>query len=353
MRNFRKKILSILFFVFIFSNLNFANLSADDSSGGRGFWARTISSLLNSLHLKKGGTIGYECLKDLPIDIWDAEIINAYQQSFSERELLDKLCALAQVLLLGNEDWHRNLSDKVIKHIISLDRQVNPEKGLVDFYQILNSAYNLLKFHPEVRTQRKKFCCDKTNSKCFFCQLINERILHDRDDIVMPKSTLVELNEIFIRSAKEGNLNLLKMLLLHGVDINTVDNEGETALHWAAAKGKFNIASFLVQNGANTAIQDLAGYTPLIRAISKNKISLANFLLDFCDAACINIKNEVEDTALLWAIVKNAVDLTEKLLKKGAKIDIYNVFANSPKSNALRKNNEKMIRLLKKWGVKF
>ncbi|MCF7800222.1 ankyrin repeat domain-containing protein [Candidatus Babeliales bacterium] len=356
MRSFKKKILSILFFVFIVSNFNFANLSA-------GWLWDTVDNLLNRLHLRKDepiekiekkiDQIGYELLKDLPIDIWDAEIINFHEKSLSERELLGNTCLFAQILLLGNEAWHRNLADKFIKHIISLDRQVNTEGGLVDFYQILDCVYEFLKNHPELRFQRKKFCCDKRNTKCLFCQLIKERKLYDRNDVIMPRSTLIDLNEAFIRSAKEGNLNLLKMLLLHGVDINTVDKDGETALHWAAYNGKFNVTAFLTRNGSGLSLQDAAGRTPLMIAIYKGHIDLANFLTDFCNKSIINIINSDQNSALLFAIGRNALFLTEKLLKKGAKKNVCNILAQTPRSLAVSTNDDKMIKLLKKYGVNF
>lgn len=59
----------------------------------------------------------------------------------------------------------------------------------------------------------------------------------------------------------------IKLCLEAGVDVNAVDNQGDTALHGAAQKGYDQVAQFLVDHGAKLDIKDKKGHTPLDAAM--------------------------------------------------------------------------------------
>lgn len=45
-----------------------------------------------------------------------------------------------------------------------------------------------------------------------------------------------------------------------GGEVNTKDNAGQTALHWAAVRGSIAAADVLLQNGARVEAADINGY---------------------------------------------------------------------------------------------
>ncbi len=51
-------------------------------------------------------------------------------------------------------------------------------------------------------------------------------------------------------SAKSGNIEIVKILVLNGARLNTKDNKDFTALYYATASNNINIVKYLVQNGA-------------------------------------------------------------------------------------------------------
>ena len=52
-------------------------------------------------------------------------------------------------------------------------------------------------------------------------------------------------------SAILGHTALSKLLSDHGAEMETPDNEGMTALYWAASQGRKKIVEILVEKGAN------------------------------------------------------------------------------------------------------
>ena len=74
----------------------------------------------------------------------------------------------------------------------------------------------------------------------------------------------------FVEAAMNGNREAVRALLKDGVDVNTTQADGMTALHWAAQKGDVELATVLLYASANLkATTRIGGYTPLLIA-SKN-----------------------------------------------------------------------------------
>ncbi len=55
----------------------------------------------------------------------------------------------------------------------------------------------------------------------------------------------------------------IKLCLENGVDINAVNDKGDTAVHGAAARGADQIIQFLADNGANLNVKNKTGRTPI------------------------------------------------------------------------------------------
>src|SRR5213083_2169937 len=69
----------------------------------------------------------------------------------------------------------------------------------------------------------------------------------------------------FVDAAMQGNKDAVRAMLKQGVDVNTTQGDGMTALHWAAQKGDVELAKTLLYAGANVkAATRVGGYTPLL-----------------------------------------------------------------------------------------
>ena len=79
----------------------------------------------------------------------------------------------------------------------------------------------------------------------------------------------------------QGDVDKIIILLSEGADnINAVDINGMTPLHYAASEGHFKIIQILSDHGANVNLADANGKTPLHYAVIKGHSQAVKILLD-------------------------------------------------------------------------
>ena len=83
-------------------------------------------------------------------------------------------------------------------------------------------------------------------------------------------------------AAEEGNVDMVKLFLSRGVDVNspTAGANRITPLHFAAAKGRVAVVETLIASGADINSPDLAKKTPLAWAVQSEQTGAARFLRD-------------------------------------------------------------------------
>ena len=87
----------------------------------------------------------------------------------------------------------------------------------------------------------------------------------------------------------KGNIELAKMLIRRGADVNSKNSWGISPLHIASMDGKIELAELLIENGADVNITDDFGKTPLRTTINTGNIEMVNLLLS--KGASINKKD--------------------------------------------------------------
>jgi ankyrin repeat protein len=148
--------------------------------------------------------------------------------------------------------------------------------------------------------------------------------------------------EELIEAVKNNDLNLVKRLILQGVDINYQNKEGCTALSYAILKNRTEISEELIKAKANINIQDKTGTTILMKACRVGDIKLVKKLIEI--GVNVNIQNQEGKTALILTILniknydnlilimnkilnvetplKNYLEIVQILIKAGADLDI-------------------------------
>jgi ankyrin repeat protein len=75
-------------------------------------------------------------------------------------------------------------------------------------------------------------------------------------------------------------MEMVKLLLSRGAEINSRDGEGRTALMWAAQNGRREIVAFLLAQGADVNAEDREGKKALDLAKADGKLMEILFLAE-------------------------------------------------------------------------
>lgn len=85
-------------------------------------------------------------------------------------------------------------------------------------------------------------------------------------------------------ATKSKNLDLIHLLCEYDIDINQVDNDGQTCLLYAIENGLNEIATFYISHqGTNINKGNEQGMTPLMVAIKNNSIEICLAILSHPD----------------------------------------------------------------------
>lgn len=123
-------------------------------------------------------------------------------------------------------------------------------------------------------------------------------------------------------AVSNGNLYIAELLIKAGADVNKKDDSGDGLLHIAARSRKTHLVSMLVKNGAVVDDRNKYGETALICAVkpngmySKGSLEIVKYLLEA--GAEVGHKDIREKTALFYAIEDNNQGIIEALLEAGA-----------------------------------
>lgn len=129
-----------------------------------------------------------------------------------------------------------------------------------------------------------------------------------------------EKQDVPVELAFPADSEILKLLIQHGADIETRDEEGATPLIRAAESGQTGIVRALLDHGANIGATDKYGNTALIAAACQCAVidmpeTLPSMKLLLKKGADVNAKNRDGNTALTVAL-KNHQTAVAALLKR-------------------------------------
>ena len=105
-------------------------------------------------------------------------------------------------------------------------------------------------------------------------------------------------------------------------DVNAVTNFKKTPLHLAASYGHVHILVKLLENGAGMNLQDDDGSTALHWAAKKNQQGAVSALLSRATEDLVNLKDARGRTALHLAVRMEFESIIRALLDNGARVDI-------------------------------
>ena len=153
------------------------------------------------------------------------------------------------------------------------------------------------------------------------------------------------------QAVRENSPKMVEILLKHGANPNLKGKYGDMLLlHQAVRENSPEMVELLVKYGADLNLKDSIGDRPLHRATEKNAYEIAEVLLNH--GADANAKNNsiTFNTPLHIAVMYNAYKTAEVLLKYGADVNRQDAASITPLDQAMSKNDNEMVEILRRYG---
>lgn len=183
-------------------------------------------------------------------------------------------------------------------------------------------------------------------------------------------------------AAEKADWGQVRTLLDDGAEVNAVQADGMTALHWAVFHDEVEIAKRLLAAGANAKAENRYGVTPLALACTNGSELLVQMLLDagadtnatlrggetalmtaartgrtgpvralLAAGAKVEAQDRKEQTALIWAAADGHAAVVEMLIEAGADVHARVKSGFTPLLFAAREGRIGVVRVLLKTGV--
>lgn len=116
-------------------------------------------------------------------------------------------------------------------------------------------------------------------------------------------------------AAQENKIKIVKILLSQRINLDICDNNGMTALYIAALKGNLEIVNLLLQYGANQKLVDNNGYSALVAAVLSRQIEVVEAVLN------TGVETRQLTIALVVAIQLHETEIVNLLRAREARLD--------------------------------
>lgn len=143
--------------------------------------------------------------------------------------------------------------------------------------------------------------------------------------------------------AWEGKIDLMRVFISRGADINAVNGNGETALVLAAWRGQLEAVKWLIERGARINMPDRQ-WSALHYAVFAGHGEVADYLMS--EGANINARSTNGSSVLMMAIYEGREDMAKKLIEKGADPRPKNDWGDGALEWAMRYNHLNIAKLV-------
>lgn len=139
-----------------------------------------------------------------------------------------------------------------------------------------------------------------------------------------------------ILASREGHVEIVRLFLEHGADLNFQDDDGNTALLEACIYGHIDVVKLLLDLGADPNIWSEYRSTPLIFASCGGYIEIVGLLLEH--GANPNLQDDDGESALLEACIYGHIEIVKLLLEhEVVELNLRDKFGNTASGLALGK----------------
>ncbi|CAG5106298.1 Similar to Gabpb2: GA-binding protein subunit beta-2 (Mus musculus) [Cotesia congregata] len=150
-------------------------------------------------------------------------------------------------------------------------------------------------------------------------------------------SSIVQLGQLLLTQAADGNTETIKSLMRRGAPFTT-DTLGTSALHFAAQNNRLETAEVLLKAGISRDARTKVDRTPLHMAAYEGHFTMVQLL--------INYGADLKMTPLHWAVEQEHPDVIALLLENGADPNALSKFQKTPVSLAYERGRTDFVNLL-------
>jgi ankyrin repeat protein len=210
------------------------------------------------------------------------------------------------------------------------------------------------------------------------------RLVGSGGTLILVLASVVQAGDLrLVEAVKSRDKSAVRALLKAKVDVNAPQPDGATGLHWAVYQQDVEMATLLINAGARVDAANDYGLTPLALAATNGSAAMIDLLIKSgADAkgalptgesvlmtasrvgkvdavkrlldggANVNAKEPSKgQTALMWAVSEDHLDVARLLIASGADVQARTTGGFTPILFAARQGNEDMARLLLDSGA--
>lgn len=154
----------------------------------------------------------------------------------------------------------------------------------------------------------------------------------------------------FFDAVLDSDTNTVRELVTQGLDINSLNEDGSTAVHCAVASGNVRMIKLLAELGADLNRLNEAGETPLMSAIGIYAFQARALRTLIRAGADLNYKDQEGYTALNYAVLDSSIRpvFAKILMKAGAQ---YGTWKGTEIYLAAQSGNVRLINILVASGI--
>ncbi|QRI42952.1 ankyrin repeat protein [Cheloniid poxvirus 1] len=225
--------------------------------------------------------------------------------------------------------------NKPCKHgIYPLHMAVSSLYGLCNRTRSLNDSME--KLYNSYISNAESLKLSKSIRIAIFRELVRGKNISKKDLLLLGKEI------------DEEQINIIKLLLDYGADINAVTSLGTSALLDAVYEENIEIIKLLISYGIDTYIRSNNGVTAFILAAKIKDINIIRYIVEHYDGYKYYL---YDSTAINEAINRNSIDILSFLLDLGLDTTVKDIFGNTPLHTAVICNNYNITKLLLERGV--
>lgn len=188
----------------------------------------------------------------------------------------------------------------------------------------------------------------KENHDIYAPQIMSSLVFFEDDQYEKQLNNITDKTSM-IDACYLGETDIVTELLAVGGNVNSTNEDGVSALSYAADRGHIEIVEILLTHGANVNARSNIGSTPLMNAAFMGHLKIVRLLIEH--GADIKAQSEEGTTALMNAAANGHIDIVKILLAKGANLNACEVCGLTALWNAISGGYTDIVELLIEYGA--